>query len=188
MMQLHTALTAVLSSCEKNCTSAQNTSIEENVQKSSVDNGTVIDPLLSVYQYLSINNPLDNNDLSLNSSETLMKKFPTGLKKAMYFLFQIGGATETSRQYGSMGMGMMAMFDPIIGFFLLGTLIVLALAAWLTFILSSARRRKRDIQDELFPGLNLDMTYQVLQCISASEKKYECLKCLVQSKENCFKE
>ncbi|XP_037784549.1 uncharacterized protein LOC119580470 [Penaeus monodon] len=85
--------------------------------------------------------------------------------------FSLVAHSSAARQYSS------SSFDPIIGFAILGGIIVAALAAWLGYILSSARRRRRRELDGLKHGLSLDQTAAILDCLARSEAKIMCLAC-----------
>ncbi|ROT74994.1 hypothetical protein C7M84_006478 [Penaeus vannamei] len=84
--------------------------------------------------------------------------------------FSLVTHSSAARQYSS------SSFDPVIGFALLGGIIVAALAAWLGYILASARRRKRDL-DDLPQVLSLEQTAAILDCLARAEAKMMCLAC-----------
>ncbi|XP_042865859.1 uncharacterized protein LOC122249231 [Penaeus japonicus] len=92
--------------------------------------------------------------------------------KATAKTFSLVTHSSAARQHSS------SSFDPVIGFAILGGIIVAALAAWLGYILSSARRRRRRELEGFDRGLSLDQTAAILDCLARSEAKIMCLACV----------
>ncbi|CAL4061064.1 unnamed protein product, partial [Meganyctiphanes norvegica] len=79
-------------------------------------------------------------------------------------------SSSEARQHGG-GYGQ--MFDPVLGFALLGGIVLAALVGWLAYILASAERRKRDLTS--FNVLSPDTTAHILDCIVNAESSFTCL-------------